>query len=86
MYGTTLAQAVSLRPPSPQRTTSVFATLGIAAILSWPFAALLAIVFAFQDLLQSRLQRQKLVDVSKGALMAVAYVLSALVTTRLKRS
>jgi len=83
MYGTTLAQAVSLLPPSPQRTASVFTTLGVTAILSWPFAAVLVIVFAFQDLVQSRLQRQQLVDVFKGALMAVAYILSALVTTSL---
>jgi len=83
MYGTTLAQAISLRPPSPQRTASVFTTLGITAILSWPFAAVLVIVFAFQDLVQGRLQRQQLVDVFKGALTAIAYVLLALVATSL---
>jgi hypothetical protein len=79
MYGITLAQAFSLRPPSPQRTTSVFATLGITAIISWPFAAFLAIAFAFQELVQSGLYPRQLVGILRGGFVAIKYVLSALV-------
>ena len=79
MYGTTLAHALSLRSPSPHRTTCVFTTLGITAVISWPFAAILAVPFAFKELVQTGLDRQKLVDVIKGVFKAIIYVLSALV-------
>jgi hypothetical protein len=80
MYGTTLAHALSLRPPSPYRTTCVFTTLGITAIISWPFAAVLAVPYALKESVQTDLDRKKLVDVIKGAFMAIIYVLSVLVS------
>lgn len=80
MYGTTLAHAMSLRPPSPHRTTLVFTTLGITAIISWPFAAVLAVPYALKEFVQTDLDRKKLVDVIKGAFTAIIYVLSALVS------
>jgi hypothetical protein len=80
MYGTTLAHALSLRPPSPHRTTCVFTTLGITAIISWPFTAVLAVPYALKEFVQTDLDRKKLVDVIKGAFMAIIYVLFALVS------
>jgi len=79
MYGVTLAHALSIKPPSKSRTIQVFSTIGITAILSWPFAIVLATVLAIQDLAQLEWSKTKIRDFNKAVFLAIVLVLLVLV-------
>ena len=79
MYGVTLAHALSLKPPSKSRTIQVFSTIGITAILSWPFAIVLVAILAIQGLAQLEWKRSKMRDWSKAVFLAILSVLLMLV-------
>jgi hypothetical protein len=80
MYGVTLAHALSLQPPSRRRTIQVFCTIGITAILSWPFALALACVLFLHDLAQAPRTKGQMYDFLRSIVAAGAIVLLALVS------
>lgn len=79
MYGVTLAHALSLKPPSKSRTIQVFSTIGITAILSWPFAVVLIAILAIQELAQLEWNKSRIHDSSKAVLLSIFLVLPVLV-------
>jgi len=79
MYGVTLAHAISLEPTSRSRTVKVFTTIGITAIISWPFAAVLASVLALQEIADSQWTRPRLLQFYHGILSAASLVFLVLV-------
>lgn len=79
MYGVTLAHALSLKPPSKSRTIQVFSTIGITAILSWPFAVVLVVILAVQELAQLEWNTTGIRDLSKAVFLAILLVLLVLV-------
>jgi hypothetical protein len=79
MYGITLAHAISLGPPSQGRTIKVFSLVGITAILSWPFAGALAIVFLFHDFAQIGINGYQFLKHVHALLFAGAISVTALV-------
>ena len=85
MYGVTLAHALSLKPPSKSRTVQVFSTIGITAILSWPFAIVLVATFAIQELAQLEWNRTRIRDLSKAVFLAIFLVLLLLVCISLSK-
>jgi alpha-1,2-mannosyltransferase len=80
MYGVTLAHAISLKPPSRSRTVKMFTTIGITAILSWPFAAALASVLALQEIADLIWTREKSLQLCHGVVSALAIVALVLVS------
>ena len=79
MYGTTLAHAIALQPPSRLRTIKMFTTMGVTAILSWPFAAILASVLFLCDIIESERTRARFLQLCHGFIIAVGLVAVALV-------
>ena len=79
MYGVTFAHALLLKPPCKLRTIQVFSTIGITAILSWPFAIVLVAVLAIQDLAQLEWSATRILDFSKAVFLATVLVLLVLV-------
>jgi hypothetical protein len=79
MYGATLAHSFSLQPQSRTRTIQVFCTIGITAVLSWPFVAVLASVFLLQDILQVLRTGSKIFELGRDLAKAGVMVLLALV-------
>src|SRR5271156_6546175 len=80
MYGVTLAHAISLKPPSRSRTVKMFTTIGITAILSWPFSAALGSVLALQEIADSMCTRDRFLQFSHGVIRAVGIVALVLVS------
>jgi hypothetical protein len=79
MYGVTLAHALSLKPASGTRTVKVFTSIGITAILSWPFAAALVSVLALQEIADSEWTRARFLQLFHGIIAAVSLVFLLLV-------
>jgi hypothetical protein len=81
MYGVALAHAFSLQPPSKRRTVLMFTILGVTTILSWPFAAALAIVLFFDELLQPHWDSNLIPRLGNGLAGAFVIVLTFLVSS-----
>jgi hypothetical protein len=81
MYGVTVAHAFSLQPPSKRRTVLMFTTLGVTTILSWPFAAALAIVLFFHEVLQPRWDSNLLRRLGSSLARAFVIVFTFLVSS-----
>ena len=82
MYGVTLAHAFALQPPSKLRTLKVFSTIGLTAVISWPFAGVLAAVLALHDLVQREWTRSIISELLWGFIHAGVVVLLGLVFAR----
>ena len=74
-----MAHALSLKPPSESRTLQVFSTIGITAILSWPFAIVLLAMLAIQELAQLEWNRSRIGESSKAMFLSILLVLLVLV-------
>ena len=80
MYGVTLAHAFSMETPSKRRTIKMFSIIGVTAILSWPFALGLSMTLAIHDIVQKDWSSDRLLELIKGVLSAVGFMLFLLVT------
>lgn len=80
MYGVTLAHAFALQPRSKFRTFKIFSTIGMTAVVSWPFAGVLAVVLALHELVHTEGILSKICELFSAVVRAGVAVLLVLVT------